>query len=892
MNRTSMKMFSNVFPVRLTSLFLFLCIAGLLLFPLSTPSRGDDGKKVLLIHSYHRGYQWTDSLNKWIVKTITEERPSTDFYVEYMDTKRYYTHGFLFDLAMIYKQKYMSIDLDLVICTDDNAYKLMQYYGANLFPGVPVVFCGVNDPFLVQRQAIEIRTGLMQTPASIETVLLALEIQPETRNIALLYDSTGTALENRNNFFKKISELPEDLTIIEIPQMKEADLKYKLSSLPEQTVILLLGYWRSSEGIFYNPLSLLELIKGACDLPVYSMLGFMTEECGALGGKADFGYEHGTIAASMALKLLQGESVEKIPVIWEGPSKYVFNYDELIRFGIDPKDLPRDSIIFHRPENFFERYRQIIIINVIIILVLLFMAGYLYANVHSRKKAERELLKEKEFMEQLFENSPEGIVLIDSEDRIRRANKEMARLFKYRMKDMIGARINSIVAGNPEMMEEASRFSRRSLAGHEFMVETVRHRSDGTEFPVSICGMPFEVDGEMMVYGIYRDISERKRAEEKLKKRLKFEEFISKISSRMIFESNLENLLNESLENLCGIINAARGHIVFFENDHSQFNAISEWTFHYDNILTRDKWTSAVQDFRWMIDHLKEFGQIIAEDLDSFKAISEEDRILLTNDLDTSALIALPFYREEKLNGFIGIYDPWPEQVWNSQDINLLRTYRDIVGEAFLRKESEDKLQKSLESLKRTFEGTIDSVGKILEVRDPYTSGHQRRVAHLAVAIANELELEEDRITGLYYAALVHDIGKINVPSEILSKPDRLTPIEEALVKHHCNYGWEILEKVDFPWPVAEMVLQHHEHFDGSGYPRGLQGDEILIEARILTVADMVEAMSSDRPYRPALGLDMALENIIRFSGKLYDPRVSKICLSLFREKGFELRDK
>lgn len=842
--------------------------------------------KVLIVHSYHRGYEWTDTLHREIVQTITDRRPVTDFYVEYMDTKRYFSHGYLFDLAMIYKQKYSSMDLDLIICTDDQAYQLLQYYGANLFPHVPVVFCGLGDEVLVRRAAIEKRTGILQRYHSFETAELILKLHPDTENIALLYDSTKVALENRLQLVDRIKELPGNPGLIELPQMREKDLCRKLSELPPHTALLHLGYWRSDDGHFYSSRRFMELVRDCCDLPLYSVYDFMVNRFGAAGGLVDPAREHGRLAGERALHILAGSPFEDLPLAVEGPTRYVFDHNELLRLGIEEKELPPESIIFNEPESLFSQYRNIIFTNLLVSLILIFLAAYLFINVHRRKRAEKELTREKEFMEQLFENSPEGIVLLDKRDNIIRANREMGNIFKVPVDEIINSSINSVVVGTPEMLEEAGRLSNRVLQGHEFTLETERQRSDGTAVPVSISGMPFQVDDELMVYGIYRDISERKRAEEKLRKRLNFEEFISRTSSRIVFGTEMDELINESLVDLCGIIEASRGCLVFFEDVPRGLETIRRWAFRDEKLLPEDDEIPAPQDLIWMIDHLREFGQFISEDLASGD-IPQEGRKLLVEELHVSSMIALPFYDEEKVHGYIGICDPWPDQVWNSQDINLLRTYRYIVGEAFLRKGAEEKLNRNLESLKNTFNATIDSVGKILEVRDPFTAGHQRRTARLAVAIAKELDLEKDRITGLYYASLVHDIGKINVPTEILSKPDRLTRIEEALVKHHCQYGWEILKKVDFPWPVAEIVLQHHEYMNGTGYPRGLTGENICLEARILTVADMVEAMSSDRPYRPALGLESALENIRRFSGSHYDPEVCRVCLSLFTEKGF-----
>ena len=183
----------------------------------------------------------------------------------------------------------------------------------------------------------------------------------------------------------------------------------------------------------------------------------------------------------------------------------------------------------------------------------------------------------------------------------------------------------------------------------------------------------------------------------------------------------------------------------------------------------------------------------------------------------------------------------------------------------------------------------VDSMAAALEARDPYTAGHQRRVAELAVAIAREMAISPNQIEGIKIAATIHDIGKIYVPAEILSKPGNLSALEFSLIKVHPQVGHDILRDIDFPWPVAEMVLQHHEHLDGSGYPNGISGDQILLESRILTVADVVESLVTHRPYRPALGIEAALDEIDKRRGKCYDPRVVDACLALFQKRGYRL---
>ncbi len=213
--------------------------------------------------------------------------------------------------------------------------------------------------------------------------------------------------------------------------------------------------------------------------------------------------------------------------------------------------------------------------------------------------------------------------------------------------------------------------------------------------------------------------------------------------------------------------------------------------------------------------------------------------------------------------------------------------YRDISDS----KKAEEKLKRSYQQLERAMEGTVNTIAKLVETRDPYTAGHQVRVAELASAIAEELGLPPDRKDAIKFAAMIHDIGKISIPTEILSKPGRLSELEFRLIKNHPLSAYEILENINFPWPVADIVHQHHERMDGSGYPDRLKGDEILLEARILAVADVVEAMSSDRPYRPGLGLDRALDEIRDKTGTFFDKAVTKACLTLFQEKGFSFKN-
>ncbi|MFH0796859.1 MAG: HD domain-containing phosphohydrolase [Candidatus Omnitrophota bacterium] len=210
-----------------------------------------------------------------------------------------------------------------------------------------------------------------------------------------------------------------------------------------------------------------------------------------------------------------------------------------------------------------------------------------------------------------------------------------------------------------------------------------------------------------------------------------------------------------------------------------------------------------------------------------------------------------------------------------------------IIRDITDRKRAEEILKQTLENLEKTLEGAVYALSMLSEKRDPYTGGHQQRVSYLASHIAEEMNLLPEQVKGIKVAGILHDIGKIYVPAEILSKPGKLTEGEFGVIKFHPQVGYDILKTIDFPWPVAQVALQHHERCNGSGYPAGLSDDQILLETKILSVADVVEAMTFQRPYRPALGIDEALKEVSNNKGTLYDPASVDACLTLFRKKNF-----
>lgn len=254
------------------------------------------------------------------------------------------------------------------------------------------------------------------------------------------------------------------------------------------------------------------------------------------------------------------------------------------------------------------------------------------------------------------------------------------------------------------------------------------------------------------------------------------------------------------------------------------------------------------------------------------------------------ASIALPLKGESTdLNGVLMIYSE-EENAFTEEEVKLLQGLSSDLAFGIETLRARGEREQSRTTLLRSLEDFVKAISSTMEMRDPYTAGHQRRAATLAVAIARELQLPGDRIHGLELAATMHDLGQINIPTEILTRPGRLNDVEMRIVREHSQNGYEILKDIQFPWPIADIIRQHHERLDGSGYPQGLKGDDILLEARILAVADVAEAMSSHRPYRPAWSQQDVLSAIERGSGRLYDPAVAAACIRLFREQRFSFK--
>jgi PAS domain S-box-containing protein len=394
---------------------------------------------------------------------------------------------------------------------------------------------------------------------------------------------------------------------------------------------------------------------------------------------------------------------------------------------------------------------------------------------------------------------------------------------------------------------------------------------------------------------LFEDVTDRKAAEADLKKANRALRTISECNQALVRATTESTLLNEITRIAVEIGGYRMAWVGIAQHDDDKTVRPVAWAGHEAGFLEGVKitWADTPGDHSAAGMAIRTgkpclIGDVLAEQT-ADGLIEEKAR------REYASSIALPLMGPGGPFGALSLYS-FERSTFDEEEVGLLTELStDLAYGIFaLRSEAERKigeeaLRDSFQRLRTAIKGTIQAMAAASEMRDPYTAGHQRQVASLAAAISAEMGLAEEEIEGVRMAGEIHDIGKISVPAEILSKPGKLNDLEFSLIKRHPTSGYEILRGVEFPWPIADMVLQHHERMNGSGYPSGLTGDEIIQGARILAVADVVETMASHRPYRPALGIDTALAHVASEKGILYDPEAVDACLRLFGEKGYRL---
>jgi PAS domain S-box-containing protein len=517
------------------------------------------------------------------------------------------------------------------------------------------------------------------------------------------------------------------------------------------------------------------------------------------------------------------------------------------------------------------------------------------------KERTTALRESEERLRKITESAQDAIIMMGGDQCISFWNAAAERIFGYSVGETMGKPLHDLIVPTEAHARFTEAFPSFQASGTGpvigKMLELTALRKGGEEFPVELSVSATQLHGQWHAIGIVRDIGDRKKAEAEIAHTNRALATVSAVNRQLVYASNEHDLLLA----ICRAIVEQRGYrmasVGYAQQDEAKSIKVMAHAGHNADYLeaARLSWAENERGMgpsgRAIRSGITQLCQDVANDP---LYLPWRDAALQRG---YASSIALPLADDNgKVFGILAVY---AEEVnaFRLAEIDLLE---EMAGDlAFgvrtlnIRRERDLALEQSqryLSQLQTSLDDTVRAIAGIVELRDPYTAGHQTRVADLATAIARQMRLPDEQIQTIHLAGIVHDLGKIKIPAEILSKPGLLSEIEHLLIKTHPQAGYDILKDISFPWPIAQTVLQHHERLNGSGYPQSLKGDELMLEARILGVADVVEAMSSHRPYRVALGIASALEEITKQRGICFDPDAVDACVTLFKEKKFALK--
>ena len=513
-------------------------------------------------------------------------------------------------------------------------------------------------------------------------------------------------------------------------------------------------------------------------------------------------------------------------------------------------------------------------------------------DITQRKQTEAALRASMQKYQVLFDGSRDALMLLAPPSwKFVDANLATAKLFGAR------AAANITDLGPWDVSPEFQSDGRRSADKAQEVIsiamtqgahffEWTHQRLDGTIFDCDVLLTRLEYEGEALLQATVRDITERKAAKAALVRANRALKTLSAGNLALIKAADEDALLHAVTNVLVETGGYSMAAVYYAENNREK-SIVSKVASGIESNYFADihlSWADTETDQLPLTIAIRTGTVQICRDIatdPAFKPWREaaQKRGYIAN-------IAFPLAADGKVFGGLSIYAS-EAHAFDDDEVALLEELSNDLAYGIVMLRVRSDQQQSAAVLRQSLEQSVQTIASTLEARDPYTAGHQRRVAELARAIAVEMRLSEEQVNGIHFGSMIHDLGKIHIPAEILSKPGKLSDIEFMLIKTHSQAGYDIIKGVKFPWPIADMILQHHERLDGTGYPQGLKGAQIIPEAQILAVADVVEAMATHRPYRAALGIDAALAEISRMRGKHYDPHVVDACLKLFQEKKF-----
>lgn len=478
-------------------------------------------QQVLILHSYHAEYQWTGNITKGIQSALEKEK-DVQLFFEYMDTKRHIDKPYLEKLLELYKHKYSGVAPDVIIVSDDNALNFLLKNREVLFPGIPIVFCGINDFTGALIAGHANITGVVEHSDVLDTLLIAMRLHPEIRQVAVVHDQTETALANVANLKKIVPELERQVEFKYLTDMTISELEEALRALPAKTIVLNSIFVRDRKGRFIPQKQVRKLINDNFTGPVYTYSGIVMSYPGTCGGKVTSGYVQGETAALIAWRILHGEPAGSIDVLRESPNVYMFNYVEMNRFGISENDLPENSIILNKPFPFYENYKEKIWLAAGAFTFLLFLIIFLFLNILQRKQVEDELIRSEKRYRTIFEDSRDAIYVVSLKGKCIDANQAMLDLFGYTREEMPNVDINNVYVNPDDRIKVRNKIEKKGFV-KDFEVKL--RRKDGKVMDC-LLNATLRQTGVVSIpgyQGSIRDMTEQKKLETQLVQAQKME---------------------------------------------------------------------------------------------------------------------------------------------------------------------------------------------------------------------------------------------------------------------------------------------------------------------------------------------------------------------------------
>ena len=849
----------------------FLLLSALHIQGWFEPAAASANRRVVLLHTLSPDDEWTRRATDGIMESFSDSGVTAEIFIEYMDITSTFWSSHVERLKDLLEAKFSSSPPDVVVTTGNEAATFALVHTAVLFGGAPIVFCGLTNEYLFSVFPEGKGTGIYSVPAHNLLISEIGRLHPGA-SIAFVSDLTPAGLRDLSRLNTSLIQVESRPHVIPLSGFSAERLAESIRKLPDKTVIMLGAHSSLPDGSPMTMKDTLALILRNTTLPVYTLDEDGIRH-GALASVEGNGYGKGRKAGETAVRILSGEAVNTIPPEKSMADHLTFDYPMMKVHSIPRNALSDRSVILNDPADAAVRYFPVALLSLGLIVLLGGLAFFMKGKIAKRKRTEKNLTERTEYWEQLFQRSPEGIIVYNAAGIVLETNLVFRSTFALTEENITEADIAGLLPWEKGTLRPEDFFPE----GRGQIREVEIPDRDGILIPATHLPFPLVSGTEKIYCSLVQDISQRKKIEEQLEKKGHFHEILSVITSRFILSPSYRDAMKSSLEDILALSKAKTAAIYRLSGRKGMLALETEARSAPEQPSLAGLFSSQQEeDFLWKSLLFRDGTFRPATLRPAELSRGERKEWLPLTQRGIATVSVLPLFLRDSFQGFLALADPSEEWISHSQE-PVFDILRNSLAAAMERHQDELSLEKHHHAINERFTGVILALCQVSELRDVSTSGHQKNVSTLAEGLARRLGLPEDTVLGVRYAGLVHDIGKLYIPAEILSKPSKLTPAEYGLVKKHPEYGKDILSPLDFPWPLAEIILQHHERIDGTGYPGGLKKEEIRVEARILSVADAFDAMISERPYRKQRSPAQALEEIRSLSGRAYDPEIVEV---------------